>query len=148
MINAIHLSAFIEETSKVWNFTTICEGVIIGRNSVIGSNCYIGKNCVIGHNVHIQHGVFLPNNTIVEDNVFIGPNATFTDDRYPRSGNTSYEAKPPILRNGCSIGAGVVVLPGIEIGACAMVGAGAVVTKNVTPGETVFGLPAIGRDAQ
>ena len=138
----IHRDAVIHDTAKVWAFTVIGEGAHIGENAVIGTHCYIGKGTTIGKGVHIQTDVFLPNNSTIEDFAFIGPNVTFTDDRYPRAGNSGYFAEPPIVRQGASIGAGAVILPGVEIGAGAMIGAGAVVTKDVAIGDTAFGVPA------
>jgi acetyltransferase-like isoleucine patch superfamily enzyme len=138
----IHSGAVIDDTAKVWAFTVIGDGVHIGKNSVIGTHCYIGKGTTIGKGVHIQTGVFLPNNSTIEDFAFIGPHVCFTDDRYPRSGNTAYFAEPPRVRMGASIGAGAVILPGVEIGAGAMIGAGAVVTKDVQLGDTAWGVPA------
>ena len=138
----VHPGAKIHKSAKVWGFTTIGHDVHIGAESVIGSHCYIGSGTTIGRGVHIQTGVFLPNNSTIEDFAFIGPNVTFTDDRYPRSGNKAYFAEPPIVRMCASIGAGAVILPGVEIGASAMIGAGAVVTKNVMLGDTAVGIPA------
>ena len=138
----VHPEAIVHDTAKVWAFTTICEGVHIGRNSVIGTHCYIGRGTTLGEGVHIQTGVFLPNNSTIEDFAFIGPNVTFTDDRYPRSGNAAYFAEPPVVQRGASIGAGAVILPGVKIGAAAMIGAGAVVTKDVHLGDTAYGVPA------
>lgn len=135
----IHPNTSIDLTAKVWAFTVICEGVSVGPDSVIGSHCYIGKGTSIGKGVHIQTGVFLPNNSVVDDFAFIGPNAVFTDDRYPRSGNTGYFAEPPVVGHQASIGAGSVILPGVQIGAGAMIGAGSVVTKSVPIGDTVYG---------
>ena len=138
----VHPEAVIDRTATVWGYTVIGEGVHIGPRSVIGSHCYIGRGTTIGKGVHIQTGVFLPNNSTIEDFAFIGPNVTFTDDRYPRSGNTAYFAEPPKVRQGASIGAGATILPGVEIGAGAMVGAGSTVTKDVQIGDTAFGPPA------
>ena len=135
----IHPQAVIHESAKVWAFTVIGEEVLVGENSVIGSHCYIGKGSTIGKGVHIQTGVFLPNDSTVDDFAFIGPNVTFTDDRYPRSGNLAYLPEPPFVGHGASIGAGAVILPGVQIGGGAMVGAGSVVTKNVAVGDTVYG---------
>lgn len=135
----IHPEAEMHESVTVWAFTVIGEAVQIGERSVIGSHCYIGKGTTIGKGVHIQTGVFLPNNSIVEDFAFIGPNVTFTDDRYPRSGNAAYMPEPPFVGQGASIGAGAVILPGIHIYGGAMVGAGSVVTKNVGIGDTIYG---------
>ena len=138
----VHPEALVHETAKVWAYTVICEDTYIGANAVIGTHCYIGKGTVIGEGVHIQTGVFLPNDSLIEDFAFIGPNVVFTDDRYPRSGNKAYFAEPPKVRRGASIGAGAVILPGVEIGAGAMIGAGAVVTKDVMLGDTTWGIPA------
>lgn len=126
----------------VWRFATVCAGTIIGRNCVIGASVWIGKDCIIGDRTRIQTGAFIPNGTVIEDDVFIGPNATFTDDRYPQVGNHDYKAEPPYLQRGCSIGANATILPGVTIGAGAMVAAGAVVTHNVPPNELVIGVPA------
>ena len=138
----IHPTAVIHESATVWGFTVIGEGVQIGPNAVIGSHCYIGKGSVIGEGSRIQTNVFLPNNSRIEQFVFIGPHVVFTDDRYPRAGNADYLAEPPTVRFGASIGAGAVILPGIEIGAGAMVGAGSVVTHDVMMGDLCYGLPA------
>ena len=138
----IHPTAVIHESATVWAFTVIGEGVLIGPNAVIGSHCYVGKGSTLGQGVHVQSGVFLPNHSTIEDFVFIGPHVVFTDDRYPRAGNTAYFAEPPIVRAGASIGAGAVILPGVEIGAGAMIGAGAVVTHSVPMGDLSYGVPA------
>lgn len=138
----VHADVGIGHDTLVWQFATICAGTMIGNHCVIGSGVWIGRNCRIGNNVRIQHGAFLPNGTIIEDDVFLGPNSTLTDDRYPRSGNTDYLAEPPLLRQGCSIGAGATILPGVTVGMGAMVGAGAVVTHNVPPGDLFVGVPA------
>lgn len=139
---AIHETANIGAGTTVWSFTTICEDVWIGRDCVIGSNVFIGAHTTIGDGVHIQHGCFLPRRTQVGHRVFLGPNVTMTDDRHPHAGNRGYEAEPPMIGAGASIGAGVVLLPGVKIGIEAMVGAGAVVTHDVPAGTTVVGVPA------
>ena len=141
-LTVIHAGASIDESAQVWAFTVIGDGVTVGADAVIGSHCYIGRGTTIGRGVHIQTGVFLPNNSVVEDYAFIGPNVPFTDDRYPRSGNTAYLAEPPFIGHGASIGAGAVILPGIKIGAGSMVGAGSVVAKNVGIGDTIYGSAA------
>ena len=142
----IHPEALVHETAKIWAYTVVGEGAYIGANTVIGTHCYIGRGTTIGEGVHIQTGVFLPNDSLIEDFAFIGPNVTFTDDRYPRSGNKAYFAEPPKVRRGASIGAGATILPGVEIGAGAMIGAGAVVTKDVHIGDTAFGVPAVAKN--
>lgn len=129
--------------TKVYAFSTIEEGVTIGHNCVIGSNVFIGAGTTIGDGTHIQHGAFICRNSKIGKCVFIGPLAILTDDKYPKAGNKGYTANPPILEDGCSIGAGAVILPGVVVGAGAMVGAGAVVTCNVTGGNTVAKVPAV-----
>ncbi len=131
----------IHSSVKIWDFTTICDDVVIEKNVVIGGRCFIGKGTIIREGTHIQDGVFLPNESKIGKNVFIGPNATFTDDRRPKAGNAGYMAEPPIVEDGASIGAGAVVLPGIIIGCGAMVGAGAVITKNVNQETVIIGNP-------
>lgn len=135
----ISQDAKLHATVMVWQFATICAHTVIGEGSVIGSSVWIGRDCRIGRNVRIQTGAFIPNGSVIDDHVFIGPNVTFTDDRYPRSGNKAYFAEPPKVRMGASIGAGAVILPGVEIGAGCMVGAGAVVVDDVMLGDTVIG---------
>lgn len=126
----------------VWAFTTIEENVTIKRDSVIGSCVFIGCGTHIGNRVRIQHGAFVARGSVIEDDVFIGPNATLTDDKYPRAGG-QYTPCPPILKTGCSIGAGAIILPGVTIGEKALVGAGAVVTDDVPSNAVVYGVPAI-----
>lgn len=144
----IHPTAVIDEgviinpTATIWAHAVVRRGSMIGRDVVIGSNCYIGEGCVIQDGTRIQHGVFLPNASWLGKNVFIGPNATFTDDKLPYAGNSSYKAEPPRLGDNVSVGAGAVILPGVALEDGCMVGAGAVVTKRVPTGVTVIGNPA------
>ena len=140
---------FVDKTAEIglnvtiWHFAVVLADVKIGANVSIGSRTEIGKGSVIGPNTRISSGVFLPSNSVIGRDCFIAPNVTFTDDRYPRAGFTdSYLAEPPILEDGCSVGAGSVVLPGVRIGAGAMIGAGSVVTKDVPPKGHVRGEPA------
>lgn len=129
--------------TTVWQFSVIFKNAMIGDNCNICAHTLIENDVVIGNNVTIKSGVFLWDGTRVEDDVFIGPNATFTNDRLPRS-----KIYPPTfngitLRKGASIGANATILPGVTIGCKAMVGAGAVVTKNVPDYAVVTGNPAI-----
>ena len=127
---------------QVWHFTTLGFGVELGDYVTVGSHCYIGNHTRIGANSRLQTGVFLPNYSVVGESVFIGPNVTCTDDRYPRVGNRDYTAEPPIFKDGCSVGAGAVILPGVTIGEGAVVGAGCVVTSNVPDHAVVVGNPS------
>lgn len=128
--------------SAVWHFANVEDDVTMGQGSVIGSHCYIGRGARIGDGVRIQSFVSICRDAILEDGVFVSPHVCITDDKHPRAGNPEYGAEPPILRKGCSIGASATIMPGVEIGEGATVGAGAVVTRNVAPNETVMGVPA------
>ncbi|KXK09375.1 MAG: dTDP-3-amino-3,6-dideoxy-alpha-D-galactopyranose 3-N-acetyltransferase [Microgenomates bacterium OLB23] len=97
----------------------------------ICDHCFIEGDVVIGDNATIKCGVYLWNGILIENGVFIGPNATFTNDKLPRSKNRDYKQHQTILREGCSVGANATILPGITIGQYSMVGAGSVVTKSV-----------------
>lgn len=138
----IHPSAVIGDKTNVYQFATIREGVTIGENCAIGSRVYVGHQTRIGNNVRIQDGAHITNHMVIEDDVFIGPNVTTMADRYPRALNPNYVTEPIKLEQGCSIGAAAVILPGVTVGRYAMVGAGAVVTKDVPPHVTVVGNPA------
>lgn len=135
-------SATIGERTRVWQFSVILSGAQVGADCNICSHCFIENDVIIGNRVTVKSGVQLWNGLRVGDDVFVGPNATFTNDRHPRSGNRSFELLITTLADGCSIGAGAVILPGVCIGRAAIVGAGAVVTKDVPDGATVVGNPA------
>jgi acetyltransferase-like isoleucine patch superfamily enzyme len=120
----------------------ICEGVEIGDDCAVGSGVYIGKNCKIGNGVRIQDKAHITDYMVIEDNVFIGPCAVTMNDRYPKVNNPGYQREPPYFEEGCSIGAGAIILPGVRIGKFSMIGAGAVVTKDVMAEEIAVGCPA------
>lgn len=128
--------------TKTWQYSTVCDGVITGERCVIGSCAWVGKGVRMGDDCRLQHGVFLPNYTVLGNRVFIGPNVTFTDDRYPTVNNQAYNAQPPVVEDDAAIGAGAIILAGVRIGRGALVGAGAVVTGDVPAGATVIGVPA------
>lgn len=144
----IHPASIVDTTSigqnsKIWAFVHILRGAKIGRNTNICDHCYIENEVILGDNVTVKCGVWLWDGISAEDNVFIGPSVTFTNDLYPRSKNINYKKKNTLLKKGCSIGANATILAGITIGKYAMIGAGAVVTKNVSDFELVYGNPAI-----
>ncbi|MGH8232715.1 MAG: acyltransferase [Rhodanobacteraceae bacterium] len=97
---------------------------------------------MIGDRVTVKNGVQLWDGCRIGNDVFIGPNATFTNDRFPKSRNRSFQALPIFVEDNAVVGAGAVLLPGVRIGAGATVAAGAVVTKDVPPGALVMGNPA------
>ncbi len=136
----------IGEGTKIWQYCVVLADALIGKNCNICSHCFIENNVVIGDRVTIKNSVIIYDNIHIEDDVFIGPGVIFTNDIYPRSirnGNNSKIKFPKtIIRKGASIGGGSLILPGIEIGKKAIVGAGAVVTKNVADESIVYGSPA------
>lgn len=133
----------IPESTNIWQFCVIFPHAQIGENCNICSHCLIENEAVVGNNCTIKCGVQLWDGIILEDNVFIGANVTFTNDLYPRSKNEDWTLMKTIVRKGATIGAGSTILPGLEIGENAMVGAGSVVTKNIPSGEVWAGNPAI-----
>ncbi len=146
MTISIHQLADVQ-TSNIGDGTTIWQFCVVFADAKIGMNCnicaqvLIENDVVIGDNVTIKSGVQLWDGVRVEDNVSIGPNATFTNDMFPRA-KQPYQQLVTILKKGASIGANATILPGVIIGENAMVGAGAVVTKDVPDNAIVVGNPA------
>ena len=132
----------IGKGTRVWQFVVILEGASIGKNCNICAQTLIEGDVVIGDNVTVKSGVQLWDGTRIEGDVFVGPNATFTNDPYPRFMAYPDKFSGITVRRGASIGANATLLPGICIGERAMVGAGAVVTKDVPPLALVIGNPA------
>lgn len=132
----------IPETTNVWQFCVILPKAIVGENCNICSHCLIENDVVVGDNVTVKCGVQLWDGIRVEDNVFIGPNVTFTNDKYPRSKQYPEQFWKTTIKKGASIGAGAVILCGVTIGEKAMIAAGSVVTKDVPEGELWMGNPA------
>lgn len=117
----------------------------IGRDCKIDAYVYIEEKVVIGDNCKIRPFVFIPTGVSIEDNVFIGPGVTFTNDKYPKASG-EWKLMPIKVKKGASIGAAAVILPGVTIGENAVVGAGAVVNKDVPDNAIVVGNPANIRD--
>jgi UDP-2-acetamido-3-amino-2,3-dideoxy-glucuronate N-acetyltransferase len=135
-------SANIGDDTKVWAFAHILPGAQIGQDCNICDHVFIENDVKIGDRVTIKCGVQIWDAVSIEDDVFIGPNATFTNDKYPRSKQYPEEFSRTIIRRGASVGANATILSGIVIGRNAMVGAGAVVTRDVPPNAIVVGNPA------
>jgi acetyltransferase-like isoleucine patch superfamily enzyme len=132
----------VGEGTRIWQFCVVLAGARIGRDCNVNAQCLIENDVVVGDRVTVKPGVQLWDGLRVEDDVFIGPNVTFTNDKYPRSRRPPPEFARTTLRRGASIGANATVLCGVEIGAGAMIGAGSVVTRDVPPGELWVGHPA------
>jgi acetyltransferase-like isoleucine patch superfamily enzyme len=128
--------------TKIWQFCVILPEAQLGEDCNICSHCLIENDVIVGDRVTVKCGVQLWDGLRLEDDVFIGPNVTFTNDKHPRSKEYPDWFLGTVIRKGASIGANATILPGIEIGEGAMVGAGAVVTKDVPPLVTVVGNPA------
>ena len=120
---------------------TCCRGAVIGAGCNICDHTYIDEDVVIGDRVTIKGQVAVIDGMRIEDDVFIGPNASFTNDRFPRS-RQPFHCETMVIGRGASIGAGAIFVPGVSVGEGAMVGAGAVVTKDVPPFTVVVGNPA------
>lgn len=135
-------SKAIGERTRIWQFVVILRNAIIGADCNICSHCLIENNVVLGDRVTVKSGVQLWDGLRVGNDVFIGPNATFANDKFPRSLQHLEQPVETIIESGASIGAGATILPGIRIGRQAMIGAGAVVTRSVPPNAIVVGNPA------
>lgn len=143
----MHPQALVESTTigegtRIWAFAHVLPGAVIGRDCNICDNVFIENDVSIGDRVTIKCGVQIWDGVTLEDDAFVGPNATFTNDPFPRSKEYPEKFPRTLVRKGASIGANATILPGLVIGKNAMVGAGAVVTSNVPPYAVVMGNPA------
>lgn len=143
----IHPQALCESTAigvgtRVWAFAHILPGARIGADCNVCDHVFIENDVLVGDRVTIKCGVQLWDGVRLESDVFVGPNASFSNDRFPRSKHYPQVPATTLVRQGASIGANATLLPGITVGAQAMVGAGAVVTRSVPPYAIVAGNPA------
>lgn len=132
----------IGDDTRVWQFSVILQGAIIGNNCNICAHTLVENDVLIGDNVTVKSGVYIWDGITIEDNVFIGPCVAFTNDKLPRSKQYQETYVRTVIKSNASIGANATILPGITLGEYAMVGAGAVVTKDVPPYAVVVGNPA------
>lgn len=132
----------IGDETRIWQFSIVLKNARIGSNCNINSHTFIENDVIIGDSVTVKCGVYLWDGLRIENNVFIGPNVTFTNDKYPRSKQYPNEFQSTIVKDGASIGANATVLGGVTIGKKSMIGAGSVVTKNIPDGELWVGNPA------
>jgi len=144
-----HSSAIVDDGcqvgagTKIWHFSHIMPGCIIGNNCNIGQNVVISPKVVLGNNVRIQNNVSVYEGVICEDDVFLGPSMVFTNVINPRSAvSRKHEYLKTLVKKGASIGANATIVCGNEIGEYAFIGAGAVVTKPVPAYALVVGNPA------
>ena len=128
--------------TRIWQFCVVLPGARLGADCNVNAQCLIENDVVVGDRVTVKPGVQLWDGLRVEDDVFIGPNVTFSNDKYPRSKRRPAQFTPTVLRRGASLGANATVVCGVEIGEGAMVGAGSVVTRSVPAGELWWGNPA------
>lgn len=124
-------SEYIGKGTRIWQFVVVLRGAVIGNDCNICSHCFIENDVVIGNNVTVKCGVQIWDGITIEDNVFIGPNVTFCNDKFPKSGHRDFKLLKTLVKKGASIGANATILPGLTIGENAIIGAGAIVTKDV-----------------
>jgi UDP-2-acetamido-3-amino-2,3-dideoxy-glucuronate N-acetyltransferase len=143
-------AAVVGSGTKVWARTHIREGAVLGESCIVGEGVYIDADVCIGRNVKIQNGALLYRRLRLGDGVFIGPQACFTNDLRPRAvtaegrlkGTDDWSPGETRVEAGASVGAAAVIMPGLRIGTWAMVGAGALVTRDVAAHALVLGTPA------
>lgn len=141
-LSDVHPEVVIPRTTRVWQYSVVLKGALIGADCNLCAHTLVEGDVVIGDRVTIKSGVYLWDGMRIADDVFIGPNATFTNDLLPRSKVYPDAFMHTVIERGASIGANATILPGLRIGESAMVGAGAVVIKDVPAGATVVGNPA------
>jgi len=135
--------AIIGSGTRIWHFSHLMPSCRVGQNCILGQNTYVDNNVVIGNGVKIQNNVSIYNGVEIEDDVFLGPSVAFTNVINPRSFiERKNEFKKTLVQKGATIGANATIICGIEIGPFAMIGAGAVVTKNISAHSLVVGNPA------
>ncbi len=148
---SVHESSYLDDDvaigagTRIWHFCHVLSGSRIGRQCRIGQNVVIGPRVRIGDNVKIQNNVSVYEGVTLEDDVFCGPSMVFTNINTPRSAfprNQSEDNLPTLVKRGASIGANATIICGHTIGEHALIGAGAVVTRDVPPHAVVYGNPA------
>jgi UDP-2-acetamido-3-amino-2,3-dideoxy-glucuronate N-acetyltransferase len=137
----VEKSARLGKGTKIWHYSHVREGAVMGENCMTGHCVYIDRDVHIGNNVKIQNKSSVFRGVTLEDNVFIGPHVAFTNDLRPRVSD-EWELKKTLVRTGASIGVNCTILCGITIGKHAMIGGGSVVTKGVPNHGLAYGDPA------
>jgi UDP-2-acetamido-3-amino-2,3-dideoxy-glucuronate N-acetyltransferase len=135
--------AVVGDDTKIWHFSHVMDGAVIGKGCIIGQNVFIAAGVILGNNVKVQNNVSIYNGVICEDDVFLGPSMVFTNVINPRSSiPRKEEIMQTLVRKGATIGANATIVCGNNIGMYAFVGAGSVVTNSVLPYALVLGNPA------
>lgn len=135
--------ASIGEGTKIWHFSHVMPGAIIGINCVLGQNVFVGSKARLGNGVKVQNNVSIYDTVIIDDDVFCGPSCVFTNVINPRSFlERKQEYKETFVKKGATIGANATIICGVTIGEYAMIAAGAVVTKDVKSFALMVGVPA------
>jgi len=144
-----HESSFVDdgatigEDVHIWHFSHVCAGAVIGSKTRIGQNVYVGNKVVIGRGCKIQNNVSVYDDVTLEDDVFCGPSMVFTNVINPRSNiERKSEYKSTLVQKGATIGANATIICGVRIGKYSLIGAGALVTKDVKPYALMIGVPA------
>jgi UDP-2-acetamido-3-amino-2,3-dideoxy-glucuronate N-acetyltransferase len=141
--SVIDPGASIGEGTKIWHFSHVMSGAVIGKNCNLGQNVFVGSKAVIGNNVKIQNNVSVYDSVEIGDDVFCGPSCVFTNVINPRASvERKSEFKPTKVNRGVTIGANATIVCGVTLGEFSFIGAGAVVTKDVEPYALVVGVPA------
>ncbi|MEX2315992.1 MAG: acyltransferase [Pirellulales bacterium] len=152
-----HPAALVESDqigvgTRVWAFAHVMAGAVVGGHCNLGDHAFLESGATIGNNVTVKNNVCVWSGVTLEDDVFVGPNVSFTNDRYPRSPRMAQVAAryerperwllPTVVERGASIGANATILPGIRLGRYSMIAAGALVTADVPPFALMVGSPA------
>ena len=130
----------IGDNTKIWQYCVVLTEAEIGANCNICSHCFIENFVKVGDNVTIKCGVQLWDGISIENDVFVGPNVTFCNDKYPKSKNKNFILQTTTIKSGASIGANATILPGVVIGEHALIGAGAIITKDVPANSIIKGI--------
>ncbi|MBK8797540.1 MAG: N-acetyltransferase [Anaerolineales bacterium] len=146
----VSAEAKIGQGTRIWNRAQVREGAVLGDGCIVGKDAYVDMDVRIGSHVKIQNSALLYHGATLEDGVFIGPQVCLTNDLYPRAinpdgslkGASDWEVGETVIRYGASVGAGAIIVTGVEVGRFAMIGAGAVVTHDVPAHGLALGVPA------
>ncbi len=139
----IEAGASIGRDTRVWHWTHVCAGAVIGQNCSLGQNVFIGNKVIIGNNVKIQNNVSVYDNVTLESDVFCGPSMVFTNVYNPRSAiDRKLEFRNTLIKKGATLGANCTIICGITVGRYAFIGAGAVINQNVPDYALMVGVPA------